>query len=362
MGRSIAIVNPKGGSGKTTTAVNLAACLSRRDYRILLLDFDPQGHSALALGFNPSLVERCLSDVLTHHQDVRLSVQQARLEIDTNLDLIPAGEELNELVAEWNSLPTGMTHLHNMLQKIFVGYDGIIMDCPSNLGPLTRCLLRSAAELLVPLEAARFSLHSVQRLLQEVQQIGRDGAGGPVLYGIVSNFDNRSAFARMMIDEQREAFPGILLRTAIGVSSKVREAAYCGQPVVQYAPHCRVAKQFWALTDEIIDQGSRLDRLMLQEAVPHRAIDRPEWEEVVRFRVHAPRANRVCVAGSFNQWCPNMLQLEGPDRDGYWHASMALPPGAHLYKVLVDENWMLDPENPLRQSDEMGNVNSIIEI
>lgn len=362
MGRTIAVANQKGGCGKTTTAVNLCACLAEQNRRVLLVDMDPQGHAALGFGIDPERVECGMYELLTLRDEARRPLEEARIRIDDHLDLLASNVLLSALEQELSGREGREERLRSALAGVRADYDYIVVDCPPSLGLLTFNALRFAYEVLVPGEASHFSQHGVKRLLDVISLLRERFGQELMLYGLATNFDGRSAFARMMAEEQRASFPGVFLRTFIHVSSKIREAAYCGQPVIQYARHSRSAREFRALGDEIIEQESQAALLELHEAVPKRAMEPAAAQEEVLFRLRAPKARRVSIVGTFNDWLPDKVQLRGPDAEGYWYASLALPRGKHQYKFVVDNAWTVDPENPLQDRDGFGGVNSVIEL
>lgn len=362
MVRRIAVANQKGGCGKTTTSVNLAACLSRLERRVLLVDMDPQGHATLGLGIDPEKLEKTTYEVLTRNVEMLLPVQDVRIQVDPRLDILPANILLSALEQELAGKEGREDRLLKAVQSVGGDYDYIIVDCPPSLGLLTFNALRACHEILVPTEASHFSQHGVRRLSELVSLLRERYQQDLILYGLITNFDSRSAFARMILEEQRESFPGVFLDIVIHVSSKIREATFCGQPVVEYARYSRSAKEFRQLAEEIITREQQAALLSLHEAIPQKAYEPSAEQEEILFRVRAPRARQVFIVGSFNQWKSGELPLRGPDEDGYWYASVILPQGAHQYKFVVDGTWTVDPENPLKDEDGFGGINSVVEI
>jgi len=362
MGRILAVANPKGGSGKTTTVVNLAECLARQRRRVLLVDLNPQGHVALALGIDSEQLEKTAYEVLTRHEDIRVPIRHARIEVAAGLDLVPANLALSVLEHELATRPRREQRLRDVLAEVRPDYDYLLIDTPPSLGLLTLIALRAASELLIPCEAGRYTEPAVRRLAERVALLNEEYHQGIILYGLQTNFDNRSAFSRMMFEEQRSVFPGVFLKTIVHVSSKIREATFCGMPIVQFDRHCRAAKEFLALAREIIAREPLVAPLALDEAVPSQALTMPPEQEEILFRVQAPEARRVAIVGTFNRWQSETMPMSGPDAEGYWYASVVLPRGAHQYKYVVDQSWINDPENPLRQNDGFGGTNSVVEI
>lgn len=370
MTRCIAVANQKGGCGKTTATVNLAAGLAAKEKNVLLIDLDPQGHAALGLGIDPESVELTTYDVLNNSAQSPLG--EVQMSLAENLFLLPSNVLLSTLEQELSEKPGRENRLREALEQAKGQYDYILIDCPPSLGLLTFNALRASTEVLVPCGASRFSEHGLRRLT-EIAALLQDRFGQSIqLQGILMNFDNRSAFARMIARHLHESFPGFFLKTVIHVSSRIREAAFHGKSVIDFDRYCRSTKEFEQLCDELIAQESAmapretadrsLSEVSLRDAVPSRAVDHSHESEQVLFRVHAPGARKVSIAGSFNSWQPNQYELRGPDEEGYWYAELVLPKGTHSYKYVVDDAWDVDPENPIRENDGFGGINSVIEI
>ena len=362
MGRIIAVANQKGGCGKTTTSINLSACLSKQDHRVLLIDLDPQGHATLGLGLKPEQMERTIYNVLKVPDEDRLPISSVVVPTESGVDLAPANLMLSGLEQALSGRPGREERLVQALEAVSEEYDSILLDCPPSLGLLTFNALRACREVLVPGEVSQFSLQGVQQLHGLAILLRERFEQHLVLYGLSVNFDARSAFARNMLEQQRSQFPGLFLKTVVHVCSKIREATHHGQPVIQFAPRCRAAKEFQALAEEIQSHNKRTVKVALADAVPQRAVQLESEEEEVLFQLPAPTAREVTIVGSFNDWKPDRTRLSGPDENGMWHTSVKLPKGTHHYKFLVDEAWVIDPENPKIVEDGFGGRNSVLEI
>ena len=360
MRRIIAVANQKGGCGKTTTAINLAACLSKQEQKVLLIDLDPQGHATLGLGLKPEQMERTTYHVLTIPDEDCLPISDVRVSTGAGFDLVPANLMLSGLEQKLAGKPGREERLIRALQTGSEDYDMIVIDCPPSLGLLTFNALRACREVLVPGEVSQYSLQGVQQLHGLAILLREQFGQKLMLYGLSVNFDARSAFAREMLKQQRLQFPGKFLKTVVHVCSKIREATHHGQPIIQFAPRCRAAKEYQALAKEIQSRGKRMAKLALADAVPRSAIE-PKNEGVL-FQLPAPTARTVSIVGSFNNWQPDKTQLSGPDENGMWHTAIRLPKGTHHYKFVVDEAWVNDPGNPQLVEDGFGGRNSVIEI
>jgi chromosome partitioning protein len=250
--RIIAIVNQKGGCGKTTTTVNLAGCLAADGARVLVVDLDPQAHATLALGIDPEIVDRNLYDVLA---DAETTSQIGAVIVETTpgISLAPGGIVLSALEqklaaeraeARTERLATALGHLPHP-------YDFVLIDCPPNVGLLTFSALRAAREVIVPLETSFFAIHGVQKLLDTIglltDRIGRslDVRILPTLY------DGRTRYARETLADIRELFGELCFDAVIRSNVKLRECARRGVPAARFAPSSNGAVDYAALALEV---------------------------------------------------------------------------------------------------------------
>ena len=338
--RVIAIVNQKGGCGKTTTTVNLAGCLAHEGHRVLVVDLDPQAHATLALGIDPDAVDENLYDVLAEPGG------EARLEEivaigSENLDVAPSGIVLSALEQRLASEPveTRTGRLRAALAPLADTYDYALIDCPPSVGLLTFNALRAASEVIVPLETSHFAIHGVEKLLETigllVERIGHDLEVRvlPTLY------DGRTRYGRETLSRIRERFKDMCLDTVIRSNVKLREAAARGLPIVKFARTANGAIDYGALAVEIEALGlSTEDLLASFEEAPR--------EVVVRYRDET--AHDVRIAGDFNGWVPDkgvrsLIESEGTAR--VWTKILQLPPGTYEYRYVVDGEWRSPAES-----------------
>lgn len=248
----IAIANQKGGVGKTTTSVNLGACLAEKGKKIIVLDLDPQANSTSALDFtageHPSIYQHLIGG-----GDVSELVLQTKYE---NLSLIPCDMDLAGCEIEMAREDDHLVRLRNLLQpfKESNPADYLLMDCPPSLGVLMTSALAAADELIVPLQCEYFGLEGLSKIVGVHQQIKESGANPEVvLEGIVMTMaDSRTNLSAMVINDVREYFPEVTYDTIIPRNIRLGEAPSYGQSIIDYAPTCSGSAAYRALADEFI--------------------------------------------------------------------------------------------------------------
>jgi chromosome partitioning protein len=355
--RVIAIVNQKGGCGKTTTTVNLAGCLAAEGPRVLVVDLDPQAHSTLALGTDPEELDENLYEILAEPGGFQC-LERVVVECGESLHLAPSGIVLSALEQKlaMERADSRTERLANALDALPEGYDFVLIDCPPNVGLLTFNALRAASEVIVPLETSRFAIHGVQKLLETVgllsERVGHDLDVRilPTLY------DGRTRFARQTLGEIREMFQDMCFDTVIRTNVKLREAAQRGEPIIQFAPRANGASDYAALAIEVMASGPAARDA--EVARPQPASSR---QVVVRFR--DPGAADVRIAGDFNGWVPDKGVRSLIESDGeakVWTKILSLPPGTYQYRYVVDGEWREDPSNPQVVTNAVGGRSSVL--
>jgi len=357
--RIIAIVNQKGGCGKTTTTVNLAAALASDGARVLVVDTDPQAHATLALGVDPDQVDENLFEVLAE-PDGGERLPEIILEVGENLDLAPSGIVLSALEQKLASerVESRTERLGAALAALPEGsYEYVLIDCPPNVGVLTFNALRAAGEVIIPLETSRFAIHGVEKLLETIglltERIGHELS----VRILMTLYDGRTRFARSTLAQIRESFKEMCFDTVIRLNVKLREAAGRGRPIASFAPSANGALDHAALAVEVEASPPAQSEATL-EAGPTEFAPR---EIVVRFRDE--RANDVRIAGDFNGWVPDkgvrsLIESEGTTR--VWTKILRLAPGTYQYRYVVDGEWREDPENPEAIASAVGGRNSVL--
>jgi len=355
--RVIAIVNQKGGCGKTTTTVNLAGCLAADGQRVLVVDLDPQAHSTIALGVDPEQLDENLYEVLVE-PDGAQRLGAVLVDAGERLSLAPAGIVLSALEQRLATEPveTRTERLSRALEPLQQDYDYALIDCPPSVGLLTFNALRAASEVIVPLETSPFAIHGVEKLLETigllVERIGHELSVRvlPTLY------DGRTRYARQTLSRIRERFKDMCFDTVIRSNVKLREAAARGIPISSYARTANGAVDYGALATEVAALG-----LLDASALPLPAYEETPREVVVRYRDAS--ASDVRIAGDFNGWVPDkgvrsLIESEGEIR--VWTKILKLAPGTYQYRYVVDGEWREDPENQRGVASDVGPRNSVL--
>jgi chromosome partitioning protein len=249
MGRVIAVANQKGGVGKTTTAVNLAAALALDGHSVLLLDLDPQGSATTGLGVHARDVESTVYEALLAQRPAREMTTRTPVE---NLDLVPATRDLVGAEIELVNL-TGREHrLHEALASVRGSYDFILIDCPPSLSLLTVNALRAADSVLIPLQCEYYALEGLTALLDTIGRVRDSLNPGLALEGLVlTMYDSRNSLARQVQNEVRTHFRDQVFRAVVPRNVRVSESPSHGVPVVLYDPSSRGAAAYRALAREI---------------------------------------------------------------------------------------------------------------
>ena len=247
--RTFAIVNQKGGCGKTTTSINVAAVYARRGFRTLLVDMDPQAHCAAGLGVPEDQIEANIGDALIAPHDDTLDRDKYLWEITRNLHLAPSTMMLSALEAPGGSLQNMADRdrrLESLLQLWSKSFDRCIIDCPPNIGLLTYNALRASTEALIPVETGFFSLRGARRQRKTIEAlIAR--IGKPIACRIIPSIHRPSPLARTLLQRLQESFTPEVAPTVIRDHETLREAASFGQPVIDFAPGSEAERDFEAL-------------------------------------------------------------------------------------------------------------------
>lgn len=386
--RAIAIVNQKGGCGKTTTAINLSAFLAREHRRVLLVDMDPQGHSTLGLLKDPSRLEKTIYEVLLHDQAVT-ALSDVLIRIRENLDLAPADVLLSALPEKLRGLSGNEDRLSQVIEAVRDDYDYVIVDCPPSIGLLTFNALKACSEAIIPVEPSFFSLQGIARQMETIDLLGRQTGHEIDARALITLYSTRSDFTKGIAEEIRRNLEERSFDTVVRFSVKLPEAAGHAVPISEFSPHSAGFADYRSLAREIIAKESaevvaptieesveeveseavelepavtpmvsaELLQSSIQTPEPSKASPPTGVEEGVVFSIEAPNAKCVQLAGDFNGWTAEGSEMESSG--GIWRKVVALAPGLYLYRYVVDGVWMTDPLNINVQLTPWGAQNSI---
>ena len=362
--RVIAIVNQKGGCGKTTTTVNLAGALAADGNRVLIVDMDPQAHATLAMGLDPDELEMNLYEVLVEPTGAS-RLDAVIVDVSGQIDIAPSSIVLSaleqKLATERHDART--ERLSAALEMLPPLYDYVLIDCPPNVGLLTFNALRAASEVIVPLETSFFAIDGVQKLLETISLLS-DRIGHDLEVRVLPTlYDGRTRYARQTLGEIRELFKELCFDTVIRLNVKLREAAREGMPISRYAPTANGAIDYASVAMELAASPPELRVQPVSERAGEAAEAGKSREVIVRFTDSS--AGDVRIAGDFNGWVPDrgvrsLIASEGENR--VWTKVLNLEPGTYQYRYVVDGEWREDPANPRSAPGPTGQPNSILQV
>lgn len=415
--RTIAIVNQKGGCGKTTVSINLASALAEAGKKTLLVDMDPQSHCAVGLAVPEEQIEQSIYDILiSYSRNEPLKLSEILWEIGDNLELAPASIDLSAFEQQMAGVPERENCLRKILDVVENQYDCVIIDCPPSVGLLTFNALRAASDVIVPVETGYFSLHGLSRQLETLGILCRRCNQHVNVGVLASMYDIRTKMAREILGELRSNFGEKMFKTTVNFNTKLKEATSFGQPICEYDPASKGHADFESLAREVLSAKaeeprrriveSLTDQLeaitatadeLLEQAKPKiQEIPTPRPQPVgpealkpektaqldlaqtdaklsdyygvnqvndaVAFVTLYPRAKSVQVAGDFNNWQPSKTPLQKVGESGVWQKSVKLTAGKYRYRLVVDGQWQQDPYNEATELNPFGGYNSVVEV
>ena len=250
MGTVIAIANQKGGVGKTTTAINLSACVAKAGKRVLLIDIDPQGNSSSGLGIDRTGVKKSSYDVLVGQVSAMEAITTTMMD---RLDIMPATIDLVGAEVELVSMMARETMLRRALEDIRSLYDYVFMDCPPSLGLITLNALCAADRLLVPIQCEYYALEGLTQLMNTVKLVRQSLNPGLEVEGVVMTmFDGRTNLSLQVVEEVRKFFRSKVYQTVIPRNVRLGEAPSFGLPVVLYDERCLGSEAYSELAAEFL--------------------------------------------------------------------------------------------------------------
>ena len=413
--RTIAIVNQKGGCGKTTVSINLASAFAELGKRTLLVDMDPQSHCAVGLAVPEDQIEQSIYDVLiSRSRNEPIRVTEILWQIGDRLELAPASIDLSAFEQQMAGIGERECALKFVLDEIKDEFDYCVVDCPPAVGLLTFNALRASSDVIVPVETGYFALHGLSRQLETLSILCERSNQKVNVKVLASMYDIRTKMAREILAELRNHFGDKMLRTTVNFNTKLKEAASFGQPIFEYDPASKGRSDFRSLAEEVVGCDTKQQRHEIvnslssqleaisatadellksskqpmppKQAAAKREIKEVETPKIEKRQIAAldsklsdyygvnqineaivfvtlyPRAGSVQVAGDFNNWQPVATPMEKAGDSGVWQTKMNLPPGRYRYRLVVDGQWQQDPYNHHTELNQFGEFNSIVEV
>lgn len=408
--RTIAIVNQKGGCGKTTISINLASALASREYRTLLVDMDPQSHCAVGLAVPEEQIEQSIYDVLiSNSRGEPLRLSEVLWQISDGFELAPASIDLAAFEQQMSGIAERENCLRLLLEQVKPDYDYVIVDCSPSIGLLTFNAIRAATDIIVPVDMGYFSLHGLSKQLDTLSVLSKQCSQEIDVMVLASMYDVRTKMGREILGELRKHFSGKMFKTVVNFNTKLKEAASLGQPISEYDAASKGHKDFQMLAEELVGADTQMHRAELVgtlqdklEAISASAeellssVEQPaasqeaemgetaevsetaevkdldaklaelygvrQAEDAVMFTTLYPRASTVQIAGDFNNWQPENTPLQKVGENGVWQIKLPMTKGKYRYRLVVDGQWQQDPYNEFMELNPYGEYNSVLEV
>lgn len=356
--KTFAVVNQKGGCGKTTTSINLAAGLADLGKKVLLVDMDPQSHASLGLNIKAGELDLGLYDVLlaVGEQDGP-RLDDIIASVGKNLDLIPSNIILSAFEQKLAGAPGRETRLLEAINAMEGDYDYLLIDCPPSVGLLSFNALMSVNHVIIPIEPSFFSLHGLGKQIESIQ-LFTEKLNHPIeIHTLVTLFDRRTRLSREILEEVQKHFGKQTFQTVIHNNIRLKEAASYGSPICEFDRHCIGFHDFQSLAEEVLLLKTR----EVQEQPTETLGPRPVRNGIL-FSLDAPNVASLKLVGDFNNWTPDHHSKLEKNDEGNWEKILPLTPGKYHYKFIVDGEWREDPGNPNYIVNDFGGIDSVVEV
>ncbi len=250
MGKVIAVFNQKGGVGKTTTNVNLSACIAKNGKKVCVIDIDPQGNTTSGFGVDKNTLEYTSYDIILGNANIKDVIVHTEFD---NLDLIPSSVELAGAEIELTNMKNRETRLKQAINEIKEDYDYIFIDCPPSLGLLTINSLTAVDSVLIPILCEYYALEGVGQLMNTIQLVKKKLNPNLEIQGVVlSMFDGRTNLSIQVVDEVKNYFKGKVYTTIIPRNVRLAEAPSHGRPIIHYDIKSKGAEAYTELAEEFL--------------------------------------------------------------------------------------------------------------
>lgn len=252
MGRIIAVANQKGGVGKTTTSINLAACLAEKGKKVLAVDMDPQGNLTSGLGVDKDSVEKSIYELIIGEVDIKEVINKEVLE---NLDIIPTSIDLSAAEIELIGVDDKEYILRNAIDQVKDQYDFVIIDCPPSLSMLTINAMTTADSVIVPIQCEYYALEGLSQLIHTIDLVKDRLNNDLEIEGVVfTMYDARTNLSLQVVENVKENLQQNIYKTIIPRNVRLAEAPSYGQPITLYDPRSTGAEAYRLLAEEVINR------------------------------------------------------------------------------------------------------------
>ena len=252
MGRIIAVANQKGGVGKTTTSINLAACLAEKGKKVLAVDMDPQGNLTSGLGVDKDSVEKSIYELIIGEVDIKEVINKEVLE---NLDIIPTSIDLSAAEIELIGVDDKEYILRNAIDQVKDQYDFVIIDCPPSLSMLTINAMTTADSVIVPIQCEYYALEGLSQLIHTVELVkDRLNSKLEIEGGVFTMYDARTNLSLQVVENVKDNLQQNIYKTIIPRNIRLAEAPSYGLPINKYDPKSTGAESYMRLADEVIER------------------------------------------------------------------------------------------------------------